>query len=187
MEAKGGSPQRKRLDKEILSPMFFTSPIDENALKKLKDREDGTLVFISGILYTLRDSSVVRLRQLSGTDLDTLRKDFKNAVVYFSAPSRRPPWFRSGSFGPTTSSRFVYVADFLASLGFAGFIGKGTFRPPEGTFYFMSFGGAGAYLADRILDYSDFLFPELGPESIKKVVVRRFPAILFKNGFGGPF
>ncbi len=165
--------------------LFVKSPLSGEDIQKLRRCGEGKLVFISGVFYTLRDSSVAKLKHLPKEQIEHLRGTFNGAVAYFAAPSAKPPWFRSGAFGPTTSSRFSHVADFLASLGFRAFCGKGAFSPPEGTFYFLSFGGAGAYLAGRVVGYTDFLFPELGPESIKRVTVKRFPVLVFRDGFTG--
>lgn len=168
----GGYPRKGHSMKKIKFPY-------EGDFEGIKD---GELVLIYGTVYTLRDAAVKKL--LEYKNLEWL----KGACIYHAAPTPPPPHHPTGAFGPTTSKRFDPAVDFLLQAGVKAFIGKGT-RSKEildkiqknKAAYFVTFGGAGAYLAKRILKAEVFLFPELGPEAIYKLEVRRFPA--FKNFF----
>ena len=80
----------------------------------------------------------------------------------------------------------------MLKLGVKGMIGKGK-RDREtrdllsqyGSVYFSSFGGAGAYLAKRIVKSEVVAFDDLGPEAIHLFTVKDFPVVVANDIFGG--
>jgi len=54
----------------------------------------------------------------------------------------------------------------------------------HGAVYFGAIGGSGALLAKRIVSAEVIAYPELGPEAVRKLVVKDFPVmvIIDKNG-----
>jgi fumarate hydratase subunit beta len=73
----------------------------------------------------------------------------------------------------------------LLDLGLKGMIGKGL-RSAEvveamkrnGAVYFAAIGGAGALLAERIRKVEVVAYAELGAESLKRMEVEDFPAVV---------
>ncbi len=51
--------------------------------------------------------------------------------------------------------------------------------------YLSSFGGAGAYLAKRILSSEVVAFDDLGPEAVYRIEVLDFPAVVINDMYGG--
>jgi len=51
--------------------------------------------------------------------------------------------------------------------------------------YFLATGGAGALLSRHIVSAEEIAFPELGTESIKKLLLKDFPAIVAIDCHGG--
>ncbi|HEY1406315.1 MAG TPA: fumarate hydratase C-terminal domain-containing protein, partial [Spirochaetota bacterium] len=47
-----------------------------------------------------------------------------------------------------------------------------------GAVYFAAIGGAGALISQTIIEAEVIAYPELGPEAIRKLTVRNFPAIV---------
>ncbi|RPI97902.1 MAG: TRZ/ATZ family protein, partial [Spirochaetales bacterium] len=103
-----------------------------------------------------------------------------------------PPGRAIGSAGPTTSYRMDPFTGTMCSAGVKGFIGKGkrsaearVIMMESGAVYFSSFGGAGAYLARRIVSSEVLAFAELGPEAVYRIEVVEFPAIVINDIYGG--
>ncbi|NLB18765.1 MAG: TRZ/ATZ family protein, partial [Syntrophomonadaceae bacterium] len=51
--------------------------------------------------------------------------------------------------------------------------------------YLATVGGAGAYLAQKVISSEIIAYPDLGPEAIIKLVVLEFPCIVAVDAFGG--
>lgn len=107
------------------------------------------------------------------------------AVIYYAGPTPTKPDGTIGSFGPTTSSRMDAFSPRLLDNGLKAMIGKGN-RSPEvveaiqrnKALYFCAGGGFGALISNSIISVEEIAFPELGCESIKKLVVKDFPLIV---------
>jgi fumarate hydratase subunit beta len=97
-----------------------------------------------------------------------------------------------GSAGPTTSYRMDKYTPTMLKLGVKAVIGKG-YRGPEvksalvenGALYLAATGGAGALLAKRIEAAEVVAYEDLGPEAIRKLTVKDFPAICIHDAHGG--
>ena len=104
-------------------------------------------------------------------------------IIYYCGPTPARKGEIAGSTGPTTSKRMDPFTEVLLERGLKGMIGKGI-RSKEVTgaikkhnaVYFVTYGGAGAYLRQFILKNELVAYPELGPEAIRKITVKDFPA-----------
>ncbi len=142
----------------------------------------GDSVYLSGVCYTARDAAHKKLFSLldEGRELPI---DIKDACIYFAGPTPTPEGLPIGSCGPTTSGRMDPYSPRLLDLGLAAMIGKGKRNAGvvdaivrNKAVYFCAIGGAGALCARSIAEYEEIAFPELGCESIKRLVLRDFPA-----------
>ncbi len=163
-------------------------PLTESAIESLRQ---GDLIVLSGVIYTARDRAHKLIAKMVARG-EPLPLDFVGAVVYYVGPTPAPPGRVIGSAGPTTSSRMDPFTETMLKLGVKGFIGKGT-RSEEvrmllcnyRAVYFATYGGAGAYLAKRIISSELIAFPELGPEAIYRFEVKDFPVIVANDIYNG--
>ncbi|MGB9935626.1 Fe-S-containing hydro-lyase [Thermodesulfovibrio sp. Kuro-1] len=164
------------------------TPLTDEVIEQLKA---GDLVLINGYVYTARDAAHKRLVELINNNTP-LPFDLKGQIIYYVGPTPAPPGKAIGSAGPTTSSRMDSYTPLLLSLGIKGMIGKGQ-RSEEviraikkyKAVYFLATGGAGALLSRHIVSAEEIAFPELGTESIKKLLLKDFPAIVAIDCHGG--
>lgn len=138
-------------------------------------------VYLSGAVYTARDAAHKQLRQLL-CEGKPLPFELKDAVIYYAGPTPSNGRCAVGACGPTTSGRMDFYTPQLLENGLLGMIGKGN-RSQEvvdaikryGAVYFCAVGGAGALASQRIVDCRVIAFPELGCESIKRLILDDFP------------
>ena len=162
---------------------------------ELKSRAEelcaGDEVFLSGVVYTARDAAHKKITALLD-DRKDLPFDLEGACIYYAGPTPARPGMPIGSCGPTTSSRMDVFAPRFLDLGLCAMIGKGQ-RSKEvvdavcrnKAVYFCSIGGAGALAAMCIKDCEIIAFPELGCESVKKLVLEEFPVYVALDCKGG--
>ena len=158
--------------------------IDLADIKAVRALKAGDACLLSGVVYTARDAAHKKLFALldAGEELPFDIKDFN---VYYAGPSDTPPSRPIGSIGPTTSARMDAFSPRLIALGQSVMIGKGE-RSEEvraccekyGAVYFSATGGCGALLSKAVDSSEVVLFPELGCESVKRLVLRDFPAVV---------
>ena len=151
----------------------------------------GDIVYLSGIVYTARDAAHKKLVDLLDAG-QPLPFDMKGAVIYFVGPTPPKPGDPIGSAGPTTSYRMdSYSPKLINEQGLKGMIGKGK-RSQEvldacsnsKAIYFGATGGAGALLARQIKSAEVIVYPELGPEAIRRLEVVDFPLTVINDTFG---
>jgi len=163
------------------------TPLTKEKVSKLKA---GDNVSISGTIYAARDAAHKRMISLI-EEGKSLPFDVKDQIIYYVGPCPARPGQVIGSAGPTTSGRMDAYTPALISLGLTGMIGKGL-RSKEvidamvkhGAVYFGAIGGAGALIANTIESEEVIAFPDLGPEAIRKLVVRDFPATVIIDSYG---
>lgn len=150
----------------------------------------GDAVEISGIIYAARDAAHKKLVALLN-DRKELPFDIRDQIIYYVGPCPAGPGQVIGSAGPTTSGRMDAYAPQLIELGITGMIGKGLRNQPvidamvrHGAVYFGAAGGAGALLSRCIIAEEIIAFPELGPEALRKLTVRNFPATVVIDSTG---
>ena len=143
----------------------------------------GDALRLSGVVYTARDAAHKRIVAALAAG-EELPFPLQDAVIYYAGPTAAPPGHVIGSCGPTTSSRMDPFAPRLLDLGLAAMIGKGE-RSPEvveavrrnGALYLCAIGGAGALAAKHITACEVIAYPELGCESVKRLVFEDFPLV----------
>ncbi|MDL2214110.1 Fe-S-containing hydro-lyase [Clostridia bacterium OttesenSCG-928-O13] len=164
-----------------------TTPLTAGAASRL---QCGDTVLISGTLYTGRDAAHKRMAQLLSAG-KSLPFPIHDAVIYYVGPTPAKPGQVIGSAGPTTSYRMDAYTPQLLSLGLRGMIGKGrrsdeviaAMKEAEAV-YFGAIGGAGALLADCIVESTVIAFDDLGPEAIRRLTVKDFPVVVVIDAKG---
>lgn len=171
-----------------MEPKKLETPLTDEVIKTLKT---GDSVLISGIIYTARDAAHARLVALLDDGKD-LPFDPKGAIMYYVGPSPAPPGRPIGSAGPTTSYRMDPFAPRLLEVGLKGMIGKGprsdevkaAIRKYTGI-YFAAVGGAAALISQSVQEAEIIAYEDLGPEAVRRLVVKDFPAIVANDVYGG--
>lgn len=167
------------------------NPVNKEELKA------GDNVMLSGVIYTARDAAHKKITSLLA-DGGKLPFEIKGAFIYYAGPTPAKDGMVIGSCGPTTSGRMDVYTPKLLDLGLAGMLGKGerSLKVIEAckrnkAVYFCAIGGAGALAASCVKECEVIAFPELGCESVKRLVIENFPAVvaidtsgndLFKTG-----
>ena len=165
----------------------INTPLEKNFITQLKA---GDEVSINGVIYTGRDAAhklmIAMIKEGKG-----LPFDIEGQIIYYVGPCPAKPGKVIGSAGPTTSGRMDAYAPLLIKMGLAGMIGKGQ-RNSEvidaiinyKSIYFGAIGGAGALIAKKIISEEIIAFPELGPEAVRKLEVKDFPATVIIDSYG---
>ncbi|MFQ5534239.1 MAG: fumarate hydratase [Sphingomonadales bacterium] len=121
---------------------------------------------------------------------------FRDHIVYYAGPAKRPEGMASGSFGPTTAGRMdSYVPRFQAMNGSLVMLAKGNRGPivtesckNNGGFYLGSIGGPAAILAQNNIKHVEVLdFEDFGMEAVWKIEVENFPAFIVVDDKGNDF
>jgi len=166
----------------------ITTPLTNETIEELKI---GDSVFITGIIYTGRDSAHKRLIEALDKDGE-LPVDLKDQIIYYAGPAPAKPGNPIGSIGPTTSYRMDPFAPRLIEYGLKGMIGKGN-RSQEvieaqkkfKAVYFGAIGGAAALMAKSVKKAEFVAYEDLGPEAIRRLEVVDFPVVVVNDAFGG--
>ncbi len=155
-------------------------PLTKDIIKTLKQ---GEMVLLSGPVLTARDAAHKRLRDAlkEGKKIPVV---LKGETIYYVGPTPHRKGEVIGSCGPTTSSRMDPFTPLLLKHGLIGMIGKGE-RSKEinlaikkyKAVYFITIGGAGAYLSERVKSSEVIAYKDLGPEAIYRLEIEDFPAI----------
>lgn len=164
-------------------------------LSELREHPVATRLSLTGPIVVARDIAHARLKE----QLDAgkgLPEYFKNHVVYYAGPAKKPEGYASGSFGPTTAGRMdSYVEQFQAVGGSMIMLAKGNRSQQvreacrkHGGFYLGSIGGPAARLAEHSIKNVEVLeFEDLGMEAVWKIEVEDFPAFIVINHKGRDF
>lgn len=171
----------------MIEPKILTPPLSDDDVDGLKT---GDRVLISGTIFTGRDAAHKRLVELIDKGME-LPVDLKGQIIYFVGPTPTRPGEAIGSAGPTTSYRMDAYSPILIANGLKGMIGKGS-RSAEvieamkkyKAAYFAAVGGAAALISRRIEASTIVAYEDLGPEAIRMLQVRDFPAIVVNDTEG---
>jgi fumarate hydratase subunit beta len=113
-------------------------------------------------------------------------------VIYYVGPTPARPGRVVGSAGPTTSMRLDPYTPPLLERGLKAIIGKGGRGPivkealqKHKAVYLIAIGGAGALLSKTIKKLDVIAYADLATESVKKLEVEGFPAIVCCDMYGG--
>ena len=161
--------------------MTLNTPLSDDDIIKLKT---GDKVLISGVIYTARDAAHKRIVEAIESG-EKLPFDLNGQVIYYAGPSPAKPGSVIGSCGPTTSSRMDSYTPKLIEHGLKGMIGKGL-RSKEvksammkyKSVYFAAVGGVAALLSKTVIEAEIIAYPDLEPESVRRLVVKDFPVIV---------
>lgn len=144
----------------------------------------GDEVLVQGTVYAARDAAHKKMTQALADGQD-LPVRLEGQIIYYVGPCPAPEGKVIGSAGPTTAGRMDAYAPSLLQQGLKAMIGKGprdekviAAMMEHGAVYLAAVGGAGAYLAQRIIASEVVAYPELGPEALLKLEFRDFPCIV---------
>lgn len=169
-------------------PKRIHTPLTTDALRDLRA---GDSVLLDGTIYTARDAAHQRMREAlqQGAGLPI---QIKGQAIYYCGPSETPPGHAIGSAGPTTSYRMDAYAPELYALGLKATIGKGDRKrevreacKEHGAVYLVAIGGAGALLAQTVLQARVVAYEDLGPEAVRELTVCGFPVVVAYDCHGG--
>lgn len=144
----------------------------------------GDEVALSGVVYTARDATHVRIIEMLERD-GVLPYSLAGATLFYAGPTPPRAGRPAGAIGPTTARRMDAWTPRLLEAGVAATIGKGA-RSPEvaaacaatGSVYFAAVGGAAALLARHVTDMETVAWPELGAEALVRVILEAMPAFV---------
>ena len=144
----------------------------------------GDKVYLSGTIFTARDAAHKRIVSIIQNEGE-LPFELADSVIYYAGPTPQKNNLAIGSIGPTTSSRMDVFAPLLIQKGLKAMIGKGNrssdvvdAMKAHTCIYFAAIGGAGALYSRCVTQCDVVAFPELGCESIKRLVVKEFPIVV---------
>ena len=170
-----------------MSMRFDTSELRRRA----PELRAGEEILLSGTVYTARDAAHKRMPALLAENRP-LPFALEGAAIYYAGPTPARAGAVCGSFGPTTSGRMDPFAPALYARGLSATIGKGNRRAAlveairrNRAVYLVAIGGAGAIAARHIASLEEIAFPELGCESVKRLVFSDFPLIVGIDCAGG--
>ena len=171
-----------------MKTVHITTPLDDKTVESL---EAGDQVFITGVIYSARDSAHKRMVEALDKG-EKLPFDIKDQIVYYMGPSPAKPGHAIGSAGPTTSGRMDVYSPRLMSVGLKGMIGKGNrtqavkdAMKKYKAVYFAAIGGAGALISQSIKKSDLVAYGDLGAEAILRLEVENFPATVINDVRGG--
>lgn len=165
----------------------LTLPLDKAVLAGLRA---GDAVTLTGPLYTLRDAGHIRL-------LEELRAagglpyGLSGQAIFYAGPTPAAAGRPFGAVGPTTASRMDFAAPELYDAGVAATVGKGVRSQAvkdacvrNGAVYFVTVGGAAAYLAKCVVSSEVLAYEDLGTEALRRIEVRDLPAFVGVDAHG---
>ena len=164
-------------------------------LAELSKYPVATRLSLSGPMIVARDIAHAKLKERLDRGED-LPQYFKDHMVYYAGPAKKPTGRASGSFGPTTAGRMdSYVDLFQSHGGSLVMLAKGNRSRQvreacamHGGFYLGSIGGPAARLADHSIKRVEVHeYPEQGMEAIWKISVEDFPAFIVIDDKGNDF
>jgi fumarate hydratase subunit beta len=165
-----------------------TPPFTDDDVAQLRA---GDHVLFHGTIYTARDAA--HRRMVEGIAKGTPPPmDLKGQVIYYVGPTPARPGRVIGSAGPTTAMRLDPFTPTMLEQGLKVIIGKGgrgsvvkQALQEHKAVYLLAIGGAGALLSKTIKSLDVIAYEDLGTESIKKLEVDGFPAIVCCDMYGG--
>ncbi|MBN2031770.1 MAG: fumarate hydratase [Deltaproteobacteria bacterium] len=155
----------------------------------------ATRLVLNGKMVVARDIAHARLKERldRGEDLPAY---FKEHIICYAGPAKKPQGYPAGAFGPTTAGRMdPYIPIFQERGSALVTLAKGNRSSivkdackKNGGFYLGSIGGVAARLAKECITGMEVLeYPELGMEAIYMIEVKDFPAFIITDDKGNDF
>ena len=166
----------------------LSAPLTEDDVAELRA---GDHVLFDGTMYTARDAAHKRIIAAAERG-EAPPIDLRGQIIYYVGPTPARPGRVIGSAGPTTAMRMDPFTPKMLELGVKLIIGKGGRGPmvqqalqDNKAVYCLAIGGAGALLSKAIRSLEVIAYEDLGTESIKRLEVDGFPAIVCCDMHGG--
>ena len=158
-------------------------PLDRAVLATL---HAGDACLLTGPMYTLRDAGHMRLlAEMDAAPTNGLAYGLAGQAIFYAGPTPPSAGRSFGAIGPTTSSRMDFAAPRLYDAGVAATIGKGvrSLAVKEAcvrnkAVYFVTVGGAAAYLAKCVTASETLAYDDLGTEALRRIEVVDFPVFV---------
>ena len=173
---------------QVNGEVRISQPLTDDDIAQLRI---GQHVKFYGTIYTARDAAHRRLIAAIEKG-EPLPVDLTGQIIYYVGPTPPRPGRVIGSAGPTTSMRMDPATPPLLEHGLKLTIGKGGRGPAvqkalqrHKAAYCLAVGGAGALLSKTIRSVEVIAFEDLGTESMKRLEVDGFPAIVCCDMYGG--
>ena len=165
------------------SPCKLQLPLDREQVKTLRA---GDYCLLTCEMYTLRDAGHMRLlEELDARGDNSLPYSLEGQTIFYAGPTPSSAGRPFGAIGPTTASRMDFAAPQLHDAGIAATVGKGTRSQAikdacvrNGAVYFVTVGGAAAYLAKCITSEEVLAYDDLGTEALRRIEVVDFPVFV---------
>ena len=150
------------------------------------DLRAGDACLLTGPLYTLRDAGHIRLlEELDERGSDELPYGLAGQAIFYAGPTPPAAGRPFGAIGPTTASRMDFAAPRLHDAGIIATVGKGVRSAAvkeacvrNGAVYFVTVGGAAAYLAKCVTSSETLAYDDLGTEALRRITVVDFPVFV---------
>ena len=158
-------------------------PLAAEALEKLRA---GDACLLTGEIFTLRDAGHIRLlAELDERGSDELPYGLAGQAIFYAGPTPSAAGRPFGAIGPTTASRMDFAAPRLYDAGVRATIGKGVRSAAvrdacvrNNAVYFVTVGGAAAYLAKCVTSERTLAYDDLGTEALRSIEVVDFPVFV---------
>ena len=148
-----------------MSPVYsLDTPFSRESVKGLKA---GDRVLVNGVIYTARDTAHRRFMAAIAAG-QRLPFELSGAVIYYAGPTPAPPGRPIGSIGPTTAGRMDAYTPELLKRGLAAT-------------------STAALLAGCVEEAEVIAYEDLGPEAVRRLVVRDFPATVIIDTRGDDY
>lgn len=165
------------------APRSIKLPLGEDVARSLRV---GDSCLLSGPMYTLRDAGHMRLlAEIDEQEMAELPYGLAGQAIFYAGPTPAAAGRPFGEIGPTTASRMDFAAPRLHDMGVMATVGKGV-RSAEvreackrtGAVYFVTVGGAAAYLAKCVTATETLAYDDLGTEALRRIEVVDFPVFV---------
>ena len=173
-----------------MSPVYsLDTPFSRESVKGLKA---GDRVLVNGVIYTARDTAHRRFMAAIAAG-QRLPFELSGAVIYYAGPTPAPPGRPIGSIGPTTAGRMDAYTPELLKRGLAAMIGKGLRSQEvrlacvEHQAVYLAATSTAALLAGCVEEAEVIAYEDLGPEAVRRLVVRDFPATVIIDTRGDDY
>ena len=171
-----------------MADYYLTTPLKDEDVAKLRV---GDMVYLSGVVYTARDAAHKRMAGMRERG-EKLPIPLEGCVLFYVGPTPPPPGRALGASTPTSAYRMDPFAPTFHSWGVKATIGKGkrsdAFRKSLQDYnavYLCGPSGCGAMLGRSVIEAELLAFPELGPEAVRRFVLKDMPLTVFYDSVGG--